>query len=154
MAQNNEAQPLCTASALFVDDEGGVLIVDPTYSGKWSIPGGRVFRGETPRESYARRLEHDFGLELEPGRLLVVDWAPKVHDGRVVFVFDGGELTDEQLDKIELNPDEISAWAFLPPEELFVMTEPRVNRRVTAALDAKASGTTVYLEHGVPAGPA
>lgn len=154
MDDREAARPLCAAGALFVDDEGGVLIVDPTYGAKWELPTGKVERGETPREACERGLERAFALELPVGRLLVVDWAPKVHEGRVVFVFDGGELTDEQLDTIELDPDEITAWAFLPPEELFVMTEPRLNRRVTAAIEAKAAGTTLYLEHGLPADPA
>jgi hypothetical protein len=46
---------------------------------------------------------------------------------------------------------ELSAWAFPPPEEMFVMMTPRLVRRVTAALDARDQGVTVYLEHGVPA---
>ncbi|MDT7708166.1 MAG: hypothetical protein QOG20_3773, partial [Pseudonocardiales bacterium] len=42
---------------------------------------------------------------------------------------------------------------FVPPEELFVMMEPRLVRRVTAALGAKEAGATWYLENGVPVTP-
>lgn len=150
MAEEESALPLCAAGALFVDDEGSVLIVEPTYTMKWEIPGGRVERGETPREACTRQLWEEFELDLPLGRLLVVDWAPYVREERVRFVFDGGKLTDEQLDGIVLRPDQLSSWAYIPPEELFVMTAPRLTRRVTAAIEARTAGDTRYLEHGIP----
>lgn len=150
MDERDAARPECTAGALFVDDEGNVLIVEPTYRKAWEIPGSRIDRRETPREACQRGLEEEFGLELEPGRLLVVDWAPRGYDEHVRYVFDGGALSDEQLDAIELTTGEISSWAYIPPEELFVMADPRLTRRVTAALGARAAGATWYLEHGMP----
>jgi 8-oxo-dGTP diphosphatase len=146
-------RPECAAGALFVDEGGDVLLVEPTYKAMWEIPGGQMQVGETPREACARELQEEFGLELPIGRLLVVDWAPHVREERVRFVFDGGVLTDEQLDAIELPPHELESWAFIAPGELFVMLEPRLSRRVTAALAARESGTTLYLEHGVPISP-
>ncbi len=150
---DHAARPDCAAGALFVDDQGRVLIVEPTYKPRWEIPGGRVERGETPRAACLRELREELGLDLPLGRLLVVDWAPHVRDEHVRFVFDGGTLTAEQLDAIELAPDELSSWAFLPPEEMFVMMTPRLVRRVAAALEARELGVTAYLEHGVPAEP-
>lgn len=145
------ARPVAAAGALFVDDEGRVLIVEPTYKARWEIPGGRIERGESPREACHRELRDELGLHLPLGRLLVVDWAPYVREERVRFVFDGGTLTPDQLDAIELAPEELASWAFLPAQEMFVMMEPRLVRRVTAALAARESGDTVYLEHGLPA---
>lgn len=153
MLEREAARPDCGAGALFVDDEGCVMIVDLTYGSRWGIPGGRIERGETPREACGRGLDHQFGFEVPLGALLVVDWAPQVREERLRFVFDGGMLTDEQLDEIVLPPDEVSAWAFIPPEELFVMLAPRLVRRVNAALDARASGAMKYLEHGQPVDP-
>lgn len=140
------------AGALFVDPEGQVLIVEPTYKPRWEIPGGMVERGETPREACERELHEELGLELPVGRLLVVDWAPLVREERIRYVFDGGILTEEQLDRIVLPPDELTSWAFVPAEELFVMMAPRLMRRVTAALEARGAGVTTYLEHGQPVG--
>lgn len=147
---DDRARPDCAAGALFVDGEGAVLLVEPTYQPRWEIPGGAVERGETPREACARELQEELGLDLPVGRLLVADWAPHVRDERVRFVFDGGTLTDDQLDRIELASSELSSWAFVAPDDLFVMVVPRLARRVAAALDARAAGDTRYLEHGVP----
>ncbi len=146
------ARPGCAAAALFVDAAGEVLIVDPMDRATWEIPGAPVQRGETPHAACLRALHEQLGLEVVPGRLLVVDWAPFVREERVRFLFDGGELTEEQLDAIELAP-ELTSWAFLPPAELFVMTEPRLGRRVTAALASRAAGHTSYLEGGEPVAP-
>lgn len=151
---DENARPDCATGALFVDDDGAVLIVEPTYRAMWEIPGGRIERGETPRAACERGLRESFGIDVTPGRLLVVDWAPHVREERLRFVFDGGTLTDEQLDAIELVPDELTSWAFLAADELFVMLEPRLVRRVTAALVARSGATTTYLENGVAADPA
>lgn len=148
---DDAARPDCATGALFTDDEGSVLLVEPTFRSRWEIPGGEVERGETPREACARALREQFGIDLALGRLLVVDWAPLVREERIGFVFDGGELAPEQLDAVELAADELCAWAFLPPEELFVMMEPRLVRRVTSALGARGADVTSYLEHGLPA---
>ncbi len=146
-------RPECAVGVLFVDEGGDVLLVEPTYKAMWDIPGGPMPAGETPREACTRELHEKFGLALPLGRLLVVDWAPHVREERVRFVFDGCVLTDEQLDAIELPPHELESWAFISPGELFVMTEPRLTRRVTAALGAREAGATWYLENGVPVSP-
>lgn len=148
----DRAEPRCTAGALFVDADGAVLVVEPNERAEWSIPAGAVGRRETPRDACTRALEEQLGLELTPGRLLVVDWAPRVREERVLFVFDGGELTEDQLDAIELPVGTLDSWACIPVEELFVMLEPRLTRRVTAALGAREAGSTWYLENGDPVG--
>ena len=142
-------RPECATGVLFLDEAGDVLLVEPTYKAMWDIPGGLMQAGETPREAGARALQEQFTLEVPLGRLLVVDWAPHVREERVRFVFDGGVLTDEQLDVIELPPHELESWVFISPGELFVMTEPRLSRRLTAALGAREAGSTWYLENGV-----
>jgi 8-oxo-dGTP diphosphatase len=137
------ARPGATVGWLFVDDEGGVLLVEPLDASTWEIPGGRVERGETPTEAGQRLLAETLGLELTAGGLLVADTGT---DG-AGYVLDGGSLTDAQLDAIELS-DALESWAYLPPDELFVMMAPALARRVTAALEARSSGATAQLDQG------
>ena len=138
------------AGVLFLDEEGHVLIVEPLDRATWEIPGGLVEPGETPREACARELREALGTELPCGRLLVVDWLRREGEDRVRFVFDGGVLDDERLDAIELATHELESWACVPPEELFVMLDGPLSRRVSAALAAREAGETRYLEHGEP----
>jgi 8-oxo-dGTP diphosphatase len=140
------------AGVLFVDGDGHVLIVEPIHRATWEIPGGAIQPAETPREACARELREGLGCAMPFGRLLVVEWLRREGEDRVRFVFDGGVLDDAALDAIELAPHELENWACVPPEELFVMLEGPLSRRVEAALEAKADGSTRYLEHGEPAG--
>ena len=78
------ARAEAAAGALFVDGDGQVLIVEPTYKPRWEIPGGAVERGETPRAACERELQTGLGLDLPVGRLLVVDVSGRpytVHTG-------------------------------------------------------------------------
>jgi 8-oxo-dGTP diphosphatase len=143
------------SGALFLDTAGRVLIVEPTYKDYWEIPGGMLEVGETPSQACAREVEEELGLTVRPGRLLVVDWAPHpVLGDRVLFVFDGGTLDAAQLAAISLQVEELASYALVAPDDIGARLIPRLARRVTAALTARASGTTSYLEHGVPFVPA
>ncbi|SES05604.1 ADP-ribose pyrophosphatase YjhB, NUDIX family [Lentzea xinjiangensis] len=143
---DHSSRALSAAGALFLDQAGRVLLVEPTYRPQWEIPGGAVERGETPGEACRREVEEELGLVITPGRLLVVDWAPRDGEDRVLFVFDGGTLTEH--DHLRLPADELRSYEFVPPEEAARRLVPRLARRVAQALAALASGETRYLEHG------
>jgi ADP-ribose pyrophosphatase YjhB (NUDIX family) len=139
------------AGALFVDERGRVLLVEPVYKPRWEIPGGVIEPGETPSAACAREVAEELGLNVHVGRLLVVDWAPHPEHGeRVLFVFDGGLLGAASVARIRLQAEELSSYAFVPPGEIGKWLPPRLIRRITAAVAAKADGTIHYLEHDVP----
>lgn len=141
---------LSAAGALIRDEQGRILLLEPTYKDHWEIPGGVIEVGETPSQGCARELTEELGLAREPGRLLVVDWAPHpVQGDRVLFVFDGGTLTVGEIAAIRLQAEELRSYAFMPPEEAFDQLIPRLERRMRAAVRAQEQNRTVYLEHGV-----
>ncbi len=140
---------LSAAGALIRDEQGRILLLEPTYKDHWEIPGGIIEVGETPSQGCARELTEELGLVREPGMLLVVDWAPHPTQGdRVLFVFDGGTLTVNEIASIRLQAEELRSYAFLPPDETFHQLIPRLERRMRAAVHAQEEGRTVYLEHG------
>jgi ADP-ribose pyrophosphatase YjhB (NUDIX family) len=142
---------LSAAGALIRDEHDRVLLVEPNYKDHWEIPGGIIEVGETPSQGCAREITEELGLTREPGRLLVVDWAPHPEQGdRVLFIFDGGVLTGADTAAIRLQPDELDSYVFLDPAAALDRLIPRLARRVGAALRARADGGTVYLEHGIP----
>ncbi len=71
----NFATSWVAAGAPFVDN-GRVLLVHKTYGNHWDIPGGYVDMGEAPAAACRRELREELGMDREPRRLLVVDWAP------------------------------------------------------------------------------
>lgn len=143
------AAPRVATGVLYFDGPDRVMLVNPTYKDLWDIPGGYLQPGETPTSALRRELREELGVELPVGRLLAVDWAPSEREGdKLLWVFDGGELTQQQLDKIHVDGVEIGEYAFHDRDSLNNLLIPRLGRRLHAAIDAHAKGETVYLEHG------
>ena len=80
-----------------------------------------------------------------------MDWAPNPGEGdKVLYLFDGGRLSADQRQKIALQADELRSYDFHHAEQLPELTIPRLVRRITAGIQARAVGLTAYLEQGVP----
>ncbi|MFF0509107.1 DEAD/DEAH box helicase family protein [Streptomyces fimicarius] len=93
------------------------------------------------------------GREALGGRLLTVDWTPP-RPGRsegLVFIYDGGHLTTEQLAAVQIQSEELRGYAFIPFDDIATRLIPLLARRVHHSADARASRTTLYLENGTPA---
>ncbi|MFG3225165.1 NUDIX domain-containing protein [Kitasatospora sp. NPDC048194] len=145
------AQPRTAAGVLFFDGDNRVLLVKPTYKPGWEIPGGYLHAGETPSEGVAREVKEELGITPPIGRLLVVDWAPHPAEGdKLLFVFDGGTLPADELNRIAVDQVEIDEYAFHAIDQVDTLLIPRLARRVRAAADSRSRGSTDYLEHGVP----
>ncbi|MCC2275758.1 NUDIX hydrolase [Streptomyces sp. ET3-23] len=146
------ARPRMAAGALFFNEEGHVLLVRPSYKPKWEIPGGYIETGESPLAACQREVREELGINPAIGSLLVVDWAPNEAEGdKVLYVFDGGQLTQDDVAAIKLAPDELLAAEFHPADAVDQLLIPRLARRVQQAIDARGQTRTRYLEHGQPA---
>jgi ADP-ribose pyrophosphatase YjhB (NUDIX family) len=145
------ATPLVAAGALFTDNDGSVLLVRPTYKPYWDIPGGYAEPGESPGSACVREVREELGLRVPIGRLLSVDWAPHPDEGaKILFVFDGGSLTDDQLATIAFRDGEIAEYRFVAPSEIERLTIPRLARRLLTTLNLQADGrSSAYLEDGM-----
>ena len=144
------ATPRAATGVLYFDGPECVLLVHPTYKEGWELPGGYLMPGETPTSALHREILEELGTPLPVGELLVVDWAPSEREGdKILFVFDGGELTEEQLAGIRVDGVEIDRYAYHQRTELDDLLIPRLARRVHVAIEAKSKGETVYLEHGI-----
>lgn len=148
------ARARAAAGALFFDGSGRVMLVHPTYKSYLDIPGGFVEPGETPYQACVREVREELGVQPAIGRLLAADWVPASYKGdRVLFVFDGGVLGSEVLERITFADNELSAYEFRSVDELDGLLIERLARRVKAAVIARGRGEMVYLENGrvVPA---
>lgn len=142
------ATPRVAAGALFVDEQGRVLLVRPTYKDTWDIPGGYVERGESPAAACRRELKEELGLDRMPRQLLAVDWAPSDSEGdKLLFLFDCGDLGAD-AERIQLDTRELDRWMWVEVSELDDFVIERIAKRVRATLTADRSN---YLEHGAPA---
>ncbi|MCY9786095.1 NUDIX hydrolase [Nocardiopsis sp. EMB25] len=143
------ARPRVAAGVLFFDHLGRVMMVVPSYKDYLDIPGGYIEHGETPTQAAAREVKEELGITPPIGRLLVVDWAPNASEGdKQLFVFDGGVLDQGWLNQIVLDPAELTRYEFHDVDTIGEATIPRLARRITHAVRARAEGTTAYLENG------
>jgi 8-oxo-dGTP pyrophosphatase MutT (NUDIX family) len=144
------ARPRMASGALFFDAQGRVMLLEPTYKDYRDIPGGYIDTGESPLQACVREVREELGIAPEIGRLLVVDWAPSPSEGdKVLYLFDGGTLSDETQAQIRLQASEIKAYEFHPVEAVDDLTIPRLARRIRAAAVARDEGAVAYLEHGL-----
>lgn len=83
--------------------------------------------------------------------MLVADWAPNQAEGdKLLFLFDGGVLGLAYREKIELAPDELTAYEFHDVARVNELTIARLARRIVHGHAARHDGSTRYLEHGEP----
>src|ERR687886_399427 len=135
------ARPRVAAGMLVHDDEGRVLMVRPTYKDGWDIPGGYVEPDESPAQAAERELAEELNLHRTPGRLLVVDWAPHPAEGdKLLFVFDGGELTPSEAAVLTADGDEIAEARYWTSAELDALAPARLVSRLRLALEAPNTG--------------
>ena len=136
--------------ALFFNRAGELLLVKPTYRDTWSIPGGVVEDGESPRQGCTREVREEIGLDVTLGPLLVVDYtslntAPREN---LQFLFHGGVLDGDAIARIALPEAELSAHRFATTDDALILLNPRLARRLPHALRCIATATAVYLEDG------
>ena len=68
-------RPEVAVAAIVTDADGRVLLIkrgQPPSQGRWTVPGGRVERGETLVQALQRELQAETGLTAKPGPLAEV----------------------------------------------------------------------------------
>jgi len=138
-----------SAGALIFDPAGRLLILQPTYKSGWTIPGGVMEAdGESPWEACQREVREETGLEVSRGRLAAMDFRP-AKPGRLAgirYLFDCGQVGDEALADVKLQPEEISDSRLVSLTEAFTLLRGPISRRVQSATQGH-----FYLEDGLPA---
>jgi 8-oxo-dGTP diphosphatase len=135
-----------SAGALIFDTQGRLLILKPTYKSGWTIPGGVMEAdGESPWDACQREVREETGLEVSRGRLAAMDFRP-AKPGRqagIRYLFDCGQVSDEELANVKLQPEEISDSRLVHLPEALTLLRGPISRRVQSA----TQGLT-YLEDG------
>ncbi|MFC5887507.1 NUDIX domain-containing protein [Kitasatospora sp. CM 4170] len=156
------------ARTLFTAADGRVLLVrlrpwdgpggEEPY---WVLPGGGIEADrELPRAAARREVREELGWECEPGRLLALDWLPgreadpasRRDTAVLVYVFDGGTVTEEQLASAVLAEDELVELRLCDQEEARSLLSAGSWARTAAALAARhRPGGPAELVGGRPA---
>ncbi len=133
-------------AALITDSVGRVLLVEAAHKDGWIFPGGYVEKGESPSDACTREVEAELGLRIEgPQRLLSVDYCDSTEE-YVMFIFDCGTFTDEQIKNIVLPPS-LRRFTLLAPEEAQPHMRRHSARRLIPTLTARDKTGIAYMEH-------
>ena len=140
------------AHALITDPWDRVCLLETTFKPDWELPGGIVNPAESPWAGAVREIDEELSLNVGVGRVLVVDWlAPYLGwEDAVELIFDGGVLTQDQIDAIVPDPGEIRAVHWLAPDKAADKMAPFARGRMLAAVACRVGGGTQYLERGLP----
>lgn len=136
--------------ALIRNGADRLLFVTPGYKPFLEIPGGVAESNESPLCACRREVKEELGLDLDISRLLVVDWMPAhgVWTDGVMFIFDGGQLDDEQSARLGVTDPELTGFRFLTLTEATSHLRPSMARRIARALAALRDGIPRYAEFG------
>lgn len=138
------------AAVLLHDKRGRVLLLEPSYKPNWELPGGAVEDHEAPWEAATRELLEELGWPVQLGPLLLVDYV-RPQDQRpegVVFVFDGGEISEATLPAVSFEDGEILSAGLHTVEQARSKVKALLADRITSALTALERGSTVVCEQG------
>lgn len=137
------------AHVLMCDAKGRVLLCETQFKADWELPGGIVEPSESPRLGAIREVREELGIDLDVGRLLIVDWMPPYlgWDDAIEMIFDGGTVGEDELATWSLQPTEIRSVRLCTLSDAGPLVTPLAHRRLTVALGL-ASDETAYLENG------
>lgn len=141
------------AGTVWFDEEYRLLIgrpkINTAEAKKWSIPGGVVEIGESPRSGAIRESREEMGLHTETPRLLAVHYlkAVGVKTESVQFYFLGGILSVDEIHKLELPTEgEWEEFRFASREEAKALLSPDLSACVDDWISAAQKGLSFYVE--------
>ncbi|WP_433217508.1 NUDIX domain-containing protein [Dactylosporangium sp. CS-047395] len=138
---------------LLRDPRDRLVFVEPIYKPTLEIPGGVAEENESPLAACRREVQEELGLDLPIGRLLVVDWTPAhgIWSDGLTFIFDGGVLPADELDRLRPGDAELRAVLPMPLDEAEPRLKPSLARRLRVAVAAARSGEgPIHTEFGRP----
>lgn len=140
------------SGALFFNENNQILLVEPSYKPTWEIPGGVVEAHESPRGCCEREILEELGLQIKTGRLLGIDYneTTETRLESLMFIFDGGVLSDAQIELIQLQADELLSFRFFSRDALPQNFSPTLKKRVLACWQNREQEGRLdtYLEEG------
>lgn len=127
--------------------EGKILLVRHEKNGKsyWLLPGGGVDFGETVEAALAREFMEEVGLEIQVGRLVLVqDSIPPDRHRQVLNLY---FLVTAGASEIKVTPDAVLRDAAFYPLEEFprMQVNPNVKKEILEGIAVGWEGDCRYL---------
>jgi 8-oxo-dGTP pyrophosphatase MutT (NUDIX family) len=150
LAEGNvkQARKRVSAKAVIRDQDGRILLVNPTYKEHWDLPGGMAEANEPPSAALVREIAEELTVNVTAGRLLALDWVGPYGpwDDQLIFVFDGGALASHVIDNMKIADSELSDFKFFPLPDAKRLLRDDVATRLERAVSSLRTDATHYGE--------
>ncbi|MGW7195337.1 NUDIX domain-containing protein [Streptomyces chryseus] len=136
----------------FTDEHDRPVQLRATYSKShpWQLPGGTMELGERPWQTAVRECHEETGIVVDgPPRLLAAVYGLPGQEwpySTMGLVFDGGRLTDAQIQAIVLDPAEHDDVRVLSLEEWEPLMPSQDFARLEAVTRARRTGVAAYFD--------
>ncbi|MFB4302228.1 NUDIX domain-containing protein [Actinomadura sp. NTSP31] len=141
----NIASPQTAAHAVLTDSRGLVLLVHPTYKGRWHLPGGYVHEGELPSAGVAREVREELSISPAfPPSPALVAWAPNAGDRLLLYY--SAKLSALQVREVRTDGHEIIGFQWCDQDSLNQWLHPALADRVRLTLEASRRGQSLFTE--------
>ena len=152
---NGQPRKPVSAAIVLTDDQSRVLLLETNYRDDWNLPGGVLEEHESPLDGAVREAQEELGIVVDRHllSLCAVDYRP-AKDGfidKLYFYFYGGALTQQQIDAIKLQDEEIEQMRFVDLDEAKQLLSRWTYRHVAASLRGQGD-KGLYLENGAVPG--
>ena len=150
LAEGNmkQARKRVSAKAIIRDQDGRILLVNPTYKEHWDLPGGMAEANEPPSAALMGEIAEELAVNVTVGRLLALDWVGPYGpwDDQLIFVFDGGALASHVIDNMKIADSELCDCNFFPLHDAKRLLREDVAIRLDRAVSSLRTDATHYGE--------
>lgn len=125
-----------------------LLIVKPNYKEGWSIPGGGVEPDESPKAAALRETKEEIGIDLKDLTLVGIAYtsAEGIKPETLQFIFYGGELGADEVNKIALDRNELNEFRFVEISEASILLRERQKRWLAFCAEIIENKNIIYIE--------
>lgn len=133
---------ISSSGVMLEDADGKLLVVKANYKPYWTVPGGIIDEGETPKQAAIREVFEEVGVRLSERDLTFVLVADRIskHLQTYQFLFKA-KLSETAKKRIVLQAAEIDEYALVTKAEVHLG-----NREYAKSIQQWARNTTGYVE--------
>lgn len=131
-----------SAAMILENADGKVLVVKANYKSYWTLPGGVVDPGETPKEAALRETLEEVGIDIHPEAVSFVAVVDRTSERAQTYQFIfKAPLAQAMIDHVSLQASEIDEYALVTKDQVLAG-----DRHYAKALTSWATGETGYME--------